>query len=58
MSDTTNRPQLGSDAYEPPTVTPVRVDPVRDMLSGCSTKSNTAIARCNPALNGGHPPLT
>jgi hypothetical protein len=58
MSDNTNRSHPASTAYEPPTVTPVRVDPVRDMLSGCSTKSNTNIARCNPALNGGHPPLT
>jgi hypothetical protein len=56
MSENANRAGVGI-AYEPPTVTPVRVDPVRDMLGGCSTKSNTAIPRCNPAIT--HlPPLT
>jgi hypothetical protein len=58
MSENVNRGDPRVSSYEPPTVTPVRVDPVRDMLAGCSTKSNTAIPRCNPALNGGHPPLT
>jgi hypothetical protein len=42
-------------AYEPPTITPVRLDPVRDMLSGCNTKASQA--QCDPG-NEGIPLLT
>jgi hypothetical protein len=36
--------------YEPPTITPVRLDPVRDMLSGCNTKASQF--QCDPANEG------
>jgi hypothetical protein len=42
-------------AYESPTITPVRLDPVRDMLAGCNTKA--AQAQCDPD-NVGIPLLT
>lgn len=42
-------------AYEPPTITPVRLDPVRDMLAGCNTKASQF--QCDPN-NDGTPLLT
>ena len=50
MPDNTRPTQPGRRPYEPPMITSVRLDPVRDMLSGCNTKASQF--QCDPNNEG------